>query len=461
MQQDSGDNILRLSELSSIVAEVFRHHFAAERFWVTAEITGMKLSRGHCYLQLAEKDESGATPRAEFRGNIWSFQYERLSQRFFRMTGSPLKENMEVLLCVEVKYHERYGLSLVVHDIDPAYTMGRMEMEKRQTLERLRKEGYIDRNRQLPLPLVPQRIALISAEDTRGYEDFMNRITNHPGNYRFEVTLYNSLLQGDLAAGDIIAQLNRINTVRITAGYDMVALLRGGGAVSGMECFNNYSLAVAIATFPLPVITGIGHHTDNSIADAVAALHRMTPTDVANFFIEQATAFEADINRCGSALMELSREILFQESGDATRAIHRLKQSVTGRLSASLRRLDQAAYGLRHNLQGRMLGERHTLTFSLDKLKREARMQPQMERAAFDMSAEKLRAASRILTKAEESRLQNREDHIRLLDPFIILKRGYSYTLKDGNLVTRPEQVSKGDIINTVFSEGSIHSEVK
>lgn len=457
----TGDNILRLSELSAIVAGVFQHHFAAERFWVTAEITGMRLSRGHCYLQLAEKDENGTTPKAEFRGNIWSFQYERLSQRFFRMTGSPLKENLEVLICVEVKYHERYGLSLIIHDIDPAYTMGRMEMEKRQTLERLRKEGYIDRNRQLPLPLVPQRIALISAEDTRGYEDFMNRITNHPGNYRFEVTLYNSLLQGDLAAGDIIAQLNRISADRVTAGYDIVALVRGGGAVSGMECFNNYSLAVAIATSPLPVITGIGHHSDNSVADAVAALHRMTPTDVANFFVEQATAFEAEINGCGSALMELAREILSQESEDTTLVIHRLKQSVTGRLTASLRRMDQAAFGLRHNLLGRMLGEKHTLTFSQEKLKREARMQPQLERAAFDMTMEKLRFALRGLMKAEEDKLQNREDHIRLLDPQAILKRGYSYTLKDGSLVTGPEQVSKGDIINTVFATGSINSEVK
>jgi len=457
----TGDNILRLSELSAIVAGVFQHHFAAERFWVTAEITGMRLSRGHCYLQLAEKDENGTTPKAEFRGNIWSFQYERLSQRFFRMTGSPLKENLEVLLCVEVKYHERYGLSLIIHDIDPAYTMGRMEMEKRQTLERLRKEGYIDTNRQLPLPLVPQRIALISAEDTRGYEDFMNRITNHPGNYRFEVTLYNSLLQGDLAAGDIIEQLNRISTDMVTAGYDMVALVRGGGAVSGMECFNNYSLAVAIATFPLPVITGIGHHSDNSVADAVAALHRMTPTDVANFFVEQATAFEAEINSCGSALMEISREILFQESEDTSRAIHRLKQSVIGRLTASLRRMDQAAYGLRHNLQGRMLGEKHALTFSKEKLKREARMQPQLERAAFDMTAEKLRSALSAFMKAEGNRLQNKEDHIRLLDPLVILRRGYSYTLKDGNLVTRAEQVSKGDIINTVFAEGRIIAEGK
>jgi len=457
----TGDNILRLSELSAIVAGVFQHHFAAERFWVTAEITGMRLSRGHCYLQLAEKDENGTTPKAEFRGNIWSFQYERLSQRFFRMTGSPLKENLEVLLCVEVKYHERYGLSLIIHDIDPAYTMGRMEMEKRQTLERLRKEGHIDRNRHLPLPRVPQRIALISAEDTRGYEDFMNRITNHPGNYRFEVTLYNSLLQGDLAAGDIIAQLNRISTEMVSAGYDMVALVRGGGAVSGMECFNNYNLAVAIATFPLPVITGIGHHADNSVADAVAALHRMTPTDVANFFVEQATAFEAEINGCGIALMELSREILLQQSEDTTRAIHRLKQSVAGRLTVSLRRMDQAAYGLRHNLQGRMLGEKHALTFSKEKLKREARMQPQLERAAFDMTAEKLRSALSAFMKAEGNRLQNKEDHIRLLDPLVILRRGYSYTLKDGNLVTRAEQVSKGDIINTVFAEGRIISEVK
>jgi len=461
MYQDTGDNILRLSELSAIIADVFRHHFGAQRFWVTAEITGLKLSRGHCYLQLAEKDESGATPKAEFRGNIWSFQYERLSQRFFRMTGSPLKENIEVLLCVEVKYHERYGLSLVVHDIDPAYTMGRLEMEKRQTLEKLRREGYLERNSQLPLPLVPQRIALISAEDTRGYEDFMNRLSHHPGNYRFEVTLYNSLLQGDLAAGDIIAQLNRINTDRISKGYDMVAMVRGGGATSGMECFNNYALAVAIATFPLPLITGIGHHSDNSVADAVAALHRMTPTDVANFFIEQASAFEAGINRNGAALAELVRDLLSQEADAAAGAVYRLKQSVGGRLTEAMRRLDQTAYGMRHRLQGRLLEEKHTLLSSSEKLRREARLQPRLERAALDMSSDRIRNTLRTVLKTEEGRLQHREEQIRLLDPGVILKRGYSYTLKGAVQVTRPEQVKAGDIITTVMEGGSIDSEVK
>ncbi|MBL7923865.1 MAG: exodeoxyribonuclease VII large subunit [Bacteroidia bacterium] len=452
--------VLKLSELSAIVAEVFQQHFAAERFWVTAEIIGLKMSRGHCYLQLAEKDENGTTPKAEFRGNIWSFQYERISQRFFRMTGSPLREQIEVLLCVEVKYHERYGLSLVVHDMDPAYTLGRLEMEKRQTLERLKKEGLYERNKSLELPVSMQRIALISAEDSRGFEDFMNRLETNPYGYTFEVTLYNSLLQGNLAAADIVVQLNRIKTDLPVKGYTAVALVRGGGGVSGMECFNQYLLAEQIAKFPLPVITGIGHHADRSVADEVAHTQRMTPTDVANFLIEHQAAFEGRMESYWEQVREMALEVLRSDKEQMAVSSQRLGNTVRLELNREGRKLDQSAFLLKHLLQGTLIREQHTLDELRRQLQKEVRLMQQLEQAGMDECKSRLRHALSTFFEQCADRLNKAEAMNRLLDPAEVLRRGYSYTLHAGKALVAAEEVKDGDTLTTVLYRGEIQSTV-
>lgn len=436
-------------------------HFSEERFWVTAEIIGMKLSRGHCYLQLAEKDENGATPKAEFRGNIWSFQYERISQRFFRMTGSPLREQIQVLLCVEVKYHERYGLSLIIHDIDPAYTLGHLELEKRKTTERLKKEGVYDLNRELELPLSLQKIALISAEDSRGYEDFMNRLNTNPYGYAFEVSLYNSLLQGDLAAGNIIAQLQQIKNDMPLRHFDAVALVRGGGGSSGMECFNNYLLAEAIATFPLPVITGIGHHADSSVTDEVAHTQRMTPTDVANFLIEHQQSYENTVVAYWEHIREIADIMLNDESDAVSSASLRLVSSVRLSVMHARRSVDQSAFGLRHLMQRTIIEEKGTINTCTQELKKLARLETQMGRGFINELHSDIQSLAANKIEAELKSLTNTENCIRLLDPDMVLKRGYSYTLLNGILVQDAEAVNPGDTITTVLLKGTIESTVK
>ncbi|MFM1744966.1 MAG: hypothetical protein RLZZ630_903 [Bacteroidota bacterium] len=458
MENDSG--VLKLSQLSAIVAGVFQMHFSEERFWVTAEIVGMKLSRGHCYLQLAEKDENGATPKAEFRGNIWSFQYERISQRFFRITGSPLREQIQVLLCVEVKYHERYGLSLIVHDIDPAFTLGHLELEKRKTIEKLKQEGLYDRNRELELPAGLQRIALISAEDSRGYEDFMNRLNTNPYGYAFDVTLYNSLLQGDLAAGSIIAQLQQIKTDRLLKGFDAVALVRGGGATSGMECFNNYLLAEAIATFSLPVITGIGHHADSNVCDEVAHTKRMTPTDVANFFIEHQQEFEGTILSYWEQVRDIAEQTVQDEHQFVKEASIRLHQQVQRTVSRSGRQLDQAAFALKHRMQKSLLEEQATIRRLQEHLRKESRLQTQLERGYFDEQSDGLTRQTAAILHREEAGLDTTASAVRLLDPELVLRRGYSYSLVEGTLLSSITDARSGDTLTTVLKDGTIQSKI-
>jgi len=458
MSDDPG--VLRLSELSAIVAGVFSMHFSGERYWVSAEIIGLKVSRGHCYLQLAEKDELGSTPKAEFRGIIWSYNFERISNRFFRSTGSPLREQMQVLIQVEVQYHERYGLSLLVQDIDPAYTLGQLEMERRETVEKLRKAGIYDRNKQLELPAALQRIAVISAEDSKGYEDFITRLNTNAYGYTFHITLYTSLLQGDLAAGDIVAKLQRIKADTLTKQYDAVAIVRGGGGASSLECFNNYFLAEAIATLPLPVITGIGHQANKSVADEVAHTDRMTPTDVANFLIEHQTAYEGEMESLWEQIRELSVETITLQKEFLQSAVTTLQREVRQGISDELRRTDQQSFALRHLLQSVLLREQNDLQQAILQLHRETRQFFHIAYSEHDVFSNELQHKAPALLARHEEQLQLAEKQLRMLDPAEVLKRGYSYTLHNGNIVTNAAQLKPGDSVRTFFHTGSANATI-
>ncbi len=453
MSDETG--VLRLSELSAIVAGVFSMHFSGERYWVSAEIIGLKVSRGHCYLQLAEKDEQGSTPKAEFRGIIWAFNFERISNRFFRSTGSPLREQMQVLIQVEVQYHERYGLSLLVQDIDPAYTLGQLEMERRQTIEKLRKAGIYDRNKQLDLPTSLQRIAVISAEDSKGYEDFITRLNTNAYGYTFHVTLYTSLLQGDLASGDIVAKLQRIKADTLTKQFDAVAIVRGGGGASSLECFNNYFLAEAIATLSLPVITGIGHQANKSVADEVAHTDRMTPTDVANFLIEHQTAYEGEMESLWEQIRELSVETIALQKEFLQSAVTTLQREVRQGISDEQRRTDQQSFALRHLLQSVLLREQNDLQQAIQQLRRETRQFFHLAHSEHDQFSEQLLRKAPALLVRHEEQLLLAEKQLRMLDPAEVLKRGYSYTLHNGTIVTDAAQLKPGDSVRTVFHTGS------
>lgn len=458
MSDETG--VLRLSELSVIVAGVFSMHFSGERYWVSAEIIGLKVSRGHCYLQLAEKDEQGSTPKAEFRGIIWAFNFERISNRFFRSTGSPLREQMQVLIQVEVQYHERYGLSLLVQDIDPAFTLGQLEMERRQTIEKLRKAGLYDRNKQVELPASLQRIAVISAEDSKGYEDFFTRLNTNAYEYTFHITLYTSLLQGDLAAGDIVAKLQRIKADTQTKQFDAVAIVRGGGGASSLECFNNYFLAEAIATFPLPVITGIGHQANKSVADEVAHTDRMTPTDVANFLIEHQAEYEGEMESLWEQIRELSVETISLQKEFLQTAVLTLQREVRQGISDEHRRTDQQSFALRHLLQNVLLREQNDLRLATQEVRRGTRQFFLLEHSEHDRFIDLLkRRAPAVVTKQDEQ-LQLAEKQLRILDPAEVLKRGYSYTLHNGEIVTNAAALKPGDTISTVFHNGSASSTI-
>ncbi len=279
-------NHVSLSQLNAMIREAIEMNFLDE-IWLVAEIAEMRIAgAGHCYLDLVEKRENRIVAR--MRANIWKFQYDRITSRFFAATGSSLQKGMKVLFSVSISFHEQYGISLVVKNIDPSYSLGDLERKKKEIIQQLTKEGLVGKNGQLELEIVPKKIAIISSETAAGYDDFLNQLNNNSGGYLFEVQLFQSTMQGDGVEGSII---NNLEVIR-KDDFDCVVIIRGGGASLDLAGFDNYNLGKAIAEFPIPVLTGIGHERDETIADIVSHTKLKTPTAVAEFLIEKMQNFE-------------------------------------------------------------------------------------------------------------------------------------------------------------------------
>ena len=253
------------------------------RIWIKAEISAVKArSGGHCYMELSQSDSKGLTAKAS--AIIWSSRYRFIAPYFESVTGSPLQEGITVLVEVQVNYSQLYGMSLIINDIDPEYSLGVKELERQRTIERLQKEGLIGLQKELSMPALPYRLAVISAEDAAGYRDFMRHLHENPYGFSFETELYSALMQGVDCPGSIIAALDAV--MESEKHYDVVLVLRGGGAKLDLACYDDYDLAAVIAQYPMPVLTAIGHDQDYHVCDMVAYEYLKTPTALADFILE-------------------------------------------------------------------------------------------------------------------------------------------------------------------------------
>jgi exodeoxyribonuclease VII large subunit len=281
-------------------------------YWVTAEINEIKVNQTkHCYLVLVEKEEGETLPKAKVAATIWEYSFRLIRAHFESSTGQSLAAGMKVMVKVAVQYHPLYGLSVNIVDIDPAYTVGRIAMQRHNTIAQLEDDGVFHMNHELPFPELPQRIAVISSEQAAGYEDFLHHLCENDYGYAFHVTLFPSLMQGEKAAQNIIAALDRINEDK--DAFDAVAIIRGGGAVADLMCFDDDALAAHVAQFPLPVLTGIGHNKDESVVDMVAHQALKTPTAVADFLIDCLIAEDALLEEYDTFLRKLARNTLYGE----------------------------------------------------------------------------------------------------------------------------------------------------
>lgn len=302
--------VYSLTEISQSLRSVIAKTYSRP-YYIKAEIVKLNYypHSGHCYPELAEKE--GNTIKTQMRAIIWASQFRDINSRFEKITGEPLKEGINILCLATIEYDVKYGLSLQIQDIEPTYTMGDMIKNKMLVIEQLKKEKIFNANKEKKLVLLPKRIAIISVETSKGYGDFRVTLENNPYHFKFEHTLFPSILQGDKAVATITAKLEEI---RGRVGeFDSVVIIRGGGGDVGLSCYDDYRLAAAVATFPLPVIAGIGHSTNITVTDMVAYQSKITPTDVANFFIDRFREFNETIDKLKNRIKVSYTGILYPQ----------------------------------------------------------------------------------------------------------------------------------------------------
>ena len=403
---------MTLFELNRLVRETIECELPHE-YWVEAELSECRESRGHCYMELIEKDEQTATPIAKARANCWAQKWVMIRPYFERATGQRLVAGMKVLLKVHPQFHEAFGFSWIVTDIDPTYTLGDMARKRQEIIRQLKEEGVFDLQKELTLPLFCQHIAVISSETAAGYGDFCNQLADNPYGFQFQTQLFPAIMQGEGVEGSIINALERI----YNQPFDCVVIIRGGGATSDMSGFDTLALAEHVANFPIPIITGIGHDRDESILDMVSHTRVKTPTAAAALLIDHLKEVLDTVN-------------------NAQNSITRLVQQKLSTLSAQLSSVSEAIPRL----------------FSIVKTRQEAKIDALQQRLPMLLERRLL---------AENHRLQLMEEKLKALDPQLLLKRGYSITLHNGRAVKDATPLKAGDEIETRLAQGLIHSIVK
>lgn len=441
MNKENGNNGRRefsLSELNNLVRGLINEAFPAT-YWVRAETSDVRTnaSSGHCYLEFIEKNPLTGQLMAKARGSIWAKTFRMLKPYFKMETGQVFASGLKVLVKVAVEFHELYGYSLTVVDIDPAYTMGDLLRRRMEIVRQLKEEGVFTLNKELPFPVLPRRIAIITSPTAAGYEDFLNQLAHNKSGYPFYTKLFPALMQGEKTEQSVIAALDRIyNHIDC---FDVVVIIRGGGATSDLNSFDSYLLAANCAQFPLPVVTGIGHERDDTILDMVAHTRMKTPTAVAEFLIGCMDQAAFELEELRQDISELTTGILSKEKNFLQLLGVRLPAIVTNRIERN-RSLIQ------------MLGNKLPVSVSVLLSRRRSLLE------SFQMQLQN-RATSRL---TEETRfLQLTEQFIKMASPDYVLKRGYSLTLKDGKIVKHASDLAAGDEMVTRFTDGEVKSIIK
>ena len=423
---------LELSELLARVKEGIADAFP-ERYWVKAEIASLRISNGHCYLELTENVRGRKV--ADTRAVIWKWQFPQLKAYFEQQTGQELKAGLSVLVRVQVAFHEQYGFSLYVDDIDPAFTMGEQALAKKKALERLAAGGYLEMQQELSLPALPYRLAVITSRTAAGYGDFRKHLLENEAGYVFRLDLYEALMQGEQAPASIISALLEAQE----QPYDAILILRGGGSEQDLACFDDYDLAVAIATCAAPVITAIGHERDFHIADLAANRYVKTPTALADLFLEIYAAEDAKFDDLESRVRKAVADRLGGMRQRVDALVNRIRLGLMDRVHKEERIVQDRAGGIR-------LG----LTRKYSDLVRKA-----------DAAVHRLQFASGARIGEAYSALALKEALIRSSDPRNILRLGYVLvTGRDNKVLKSVERVGVGDRIGVRFTDGSLTAKV-
>ncbi len=450
---------ISLSELNSKIKGVIQDNFF-ENIWIIAEIGEIKFNRnGHAYLELVEKDKDSDKIVAKASATIWSYTLRMLKPYFETTTGQELVSGLKILVSVSVEFHELYGFSLNIRDIDPAYTLGDIERHRLEIIRRLEAEGIIGMNRELELPLVCQKIAIISSSTAAGYEDFLNQLTSNSYHYQFYPKLFPAIMQGDQTESSIIDALDQI--YEYGDFFDCVVIIRGGGSRSDLMCFDNYNLAYYITQFPIPVISGIGHDKDNSIVDLVSHTSLKTPTAVAEFLISQLAIFEERLDEASETLQNLTRDFLYDEndklqslSNRLIPLVHKLLHKETKRLELASQKATLITKGLLHDKNIQLNQYKLDLTGNI-------RSMLKSKKKDLQTIIDRLQNSEKQQIYKHKLMLEYLENSISHFDPINVLKKGYSISKINGKTITDSSIVKIGDLMETVLHKGLISSRVE
>lgn len=427
-------------------------------FWVKAEMNKLNhyIHSGHCYPELLEKRDGKIV--AQIRANLWKEDFLRINDHFLRVLKEPLKEGISILFLARISFDPVYGLSLRILEIDPVYSLGELEREKQETIDRLRKEGIFDANKQVKLALVPQRIAIISVETSKGLADFRKMIDTNSWGYCFFCMLFPSLLQGEKVAESIGRQLDRIRLVQ--DHFDAVAIIRGGGGDIGLAGYNHYELAKQVALFPLPVITGIGHATNETVVEMVSFRNCITPTDLGGFLIQQFHNVSVPVKEAQRILTEATRQLLKDSAYRLQETAANFRVRTTNFLHSATRMLIQQATGIRGFTGFFIRNNRDILTRSSRLMKSGmARITTSSRVRLADCITGCHTQAGRLI-QDRKSLVEALSKQLHLLDPDRVLSRGYTITLMHGKPVRASTEVIPGDFLKTITFDGSIQSTV-
>lgn len=472
--------VYSLLEISKRLQQTIADNFSTT-FWVKSEINKLNYypHSGHAYPELLEK-KAGKTI-AQMRSVMWRDDFDRVNALFMHTLKEPLKDGIKVMMLCTIQFDPAYGLSLRIHDIDPAYTLGDLEIEKSNSIARLQALGLYDRNKTLALPLLPKRLAIISVESSKGYADFTQVIDQNPWQYQFFYMLFPALLQGEAAVKSIIWQMLRIK--KIAHHFDAVAIIRGGGGDVGLSCYNHIDLASCIATFPLPVFTGIGHATNETVSEMVAWYNAITPTKLADFLIQKYHDFSVPVQNAERLVRDYSAQLIEQQHNSLSHASKYLRSLAQSELNNAQHQFSVQCASLKNNssniCQATRSDVQHQIK-SLEKLskrkhqdetknllyvqkqfKQKAMRQLQHEQLAhYTFLKQTQQVFSRALKPAQQQ-LQYTEKALEVLDTKATLKRGFSISRKDDVSISSVATLSVGDQIRSSFKDGQIISTIQ
>lgn len=456
LREDATKKCVTLFELNNMVRFHLQHSMP-DCYWLKAEISELRVaSNGHCYMELVQKDSLSNSIVARAKANIWRQNYNLLSEAFSRITGQMLTSGIKVLVCVTISFHELYGYSLNVIDIDPTYTLGDLEQQKKEIIKQLQDDGVIDLNKELPLPRIIEHIAVISSPTAAGYGDFCNQLQQ--SGYRFHVKLFAATMQGEQVESSIIEALNHIINDRTQ--WDVVVIIRGGGASTDLNGFNTYLLGANVAQYPLPILSGIGHERDDTIVDMVAHTRLKTPTAVAAFIIDSRSN---EVNILQSLQQRLENAVTLRLQNDKAQ-IEAISQRLSFATKEQFNSQQQMFQQLSHRFE--RVASVYVSRQKESVIKLSSKLEIYINNRLITAHNSVNHYPKRLQLAAENLFFKHRKQHellsksIAFASPKRILSMGYSITLHNGKVVKDATQLQKGDTLTTQLLNGEIESTV-